>query len=105
MMRNDDSNRNIDDDDDKDNDTIKFSYYDVEYDDIIIITYNLLVSEEPYLYYHYQEVVGQLSIYQSLDSSHASMIYIYIIRLLYAYVQYYNHIVITIIIVKIEDSI
>jgi len=48
-------------------------------DDIIIITYNLSVSEEPYLYYHYQEVVGQLSIYQSLDSSHASMIYIYYI--------------------------
>jgi len=29
------------DDDDKDHDTIKFSYYDDEYDDIIIITYNL----------------------------------------------------------------
>jgi hypothetical protein len=70
MMRNDDSNRENDDDGDKDNDLIKFSYYD----DIIIITYNLLVSVEPYLYYHYQEVVGQLSIYQSLDSSHASMI-------------------------------
>jgi hypothetical protein len=60
IMRNDDSNHNND-------------------GDIIIITYNLLVSVEPYLYYHYQEVVGQLSIYQSLDSSHASMIYIYYI--------------------------
>lgn len=74
MMRNDDRNRDNDDDGDKDNDTIKSSCYNDENDDIIIITYNLLVSVEPYLYYHYQEVVGQLSIYQSLDSSHASMI-------------------------------